>query len=100
MASEHADFEKPGMPKKPRKPVDVSASIWREPVTLIKGAHRWTFACTRGDEQALLTRLSQLAAGPDVPFDWFDAALVSHQLNKRLKPGLHRIDGHISDSRP
>jgi hypothetical protein len=29
-----------------------------------------------------------------VPFDWFDAALATHQLSKRLKAGLYRIDGN------
>ena len=65
----------------------------REPVTLVKGSHRWTFACEAGEESALLKRLSELASDGNVPFDWFDAALVSHQLSKRLKPGLQRIDG-------
>jgi hypothetical protein len=65
----------------------------REPVTLVKGSHRWTFSCEAGDEASLLKRLSELASDRNAPFDWFDAALVSHQLSKRLKPGLQRIDG-------
>lgn len=63
------------------------------PVTLVKGVHRWSFACDTGGEPALLLRLGELARSTDAPFDWFDAALVSHQLRKRLKPGLFRIDG-------
>lgn len=66
----------------------------REPVTLVKGGHRWTFSCDPGDEPDLLRRVSELARGEDVPFDWFDAALVTHQLSKRLKAGLYRIDGN------
>lgn len=73
----------------PERPVEVS----RSPVTLVKGGHTWTFSCDSGSEPELLRRLSELARGGDVPFDWFDAAIVSHQLNKRLKPGLFRIDG-------
>ena len=65
----------------------------RQPLTLVKGVHTWTFSCEAGDEAVLLARLSELARGPGVPFDWFDAALVSHQLSNRLKPGLFRIDG-------
>jgi len=72
----------------------------REPVTLVKGSHRWSFACDTGDEAALLKRLSELAGDRNIPFDWFDAALVSHQLSKRLKPGLHRIDGSRPSPRP
>ncbi len=66
----------------------------REPVTLVKGVHRWAFSCDPGDEPELLRRVSELARGEDVPFDWFDAALVTHQLSKRLKAGLYRIDGN------
>jgi hypothetical protein len=69
-----------------------SASALREPVTLVKGSHRWTFTCETGEESALLKRLSELASDGDVPFDWFDAALVSHQLSKRLRPGINRIE--------
>lgn len=65
-----------------------------EPVTLVKGGHRWTFCCDPGDEPELLRRVTELARGEDVPFDWFDAALVTHQLSKRLKAGLYRIDGN------
>lgn len=65
----------------------------REVVTLAKGRHTWTFACDPGDEAVLLRQVSDLARKPDIPFDWFDAALVSHQLSRRLKSGLQRIDG-------
>jgi hypothetical protein len=72
----------------------------REPVTLVKGPHRWTFACEPGDEPELLRRLSELAAAPDAAFDWFDAALVTHQLSRRLRPGLQRIDGGSTGTSP
>jgi hypothetical protein len=62
------------------------------PVTLVKGGHRWVFSCERGEEAPLLARLAELARQTDTPFDWFDAALVSHQLRKRLNAGLHRVD--------
>jgi len=85
-------------PAKKVNPLSVDACADRTPVTLVKGSHRWTFACTEGDEPALLKRLSELAGGEGIPFDWFDAALVSHQLSKRLKAGLHRIDGRRPDA--
>ncbi|GEM_PF-422984 len=81
-------------------PDAVGTSFPREPVTLVKGAHRWTFTCDAGDEAGLLRRLSELAARTDTPFDWFDAALVSHQLSKRLKSGLYRIDGGDTGTSP
>lgn len=70
------------------------------PVTLVKGRHRWTFSCDAGSESSLLRRLSELARSEDIPFDYFDAALVSHQLSRRLKPGLFRIDMDEAGSRP
>lgn len=70
------------------------------PVTLVKGRHRWSFSCDAGSEASLLRRLSELARSEDVPFDYFDAALVSHQLSRRLKPGLFRIDMDEAGSRP
>ena len=73
-------------------PVTVNVSHACECVTLSKGQHRWTFSCHPGEEQSLLMRLAELAKSEDVPFDWFDAALVSHQLRNRLLPGLARND--------
>lgn len=72
----------------------ASAGLPGEPVTLVKGGHKWTFCCEPGDEPELLRRVTELARSEDVPFDWFDAALVTHQLSKRLKAGLYRIDGN------
>lgn len=78
-----------------RSPVPLAVNIapdGGDAVTLSKGRHRWTFSCHPGEERSLLTRLAELARADDVPFDWFDAALVSHQLRNRLLPGLYRND--------
>lgn len=72
-------------------PVEHDGSL--SPVTLVKGSHQWTFSCDPGDESVLLSHLSELATDPSVPFDWFDAALVSHQLSRRLTRGLARATG-------
>ncbi|MBX3357243.1 MAG: hypothetical protein KF745_02325 [Phycisphaeraceae bacterium] len=69
------------------------AATGGQTVTLVKGAHRWLFSCGPGEESSLLASLSELAAAAGVPFDYFDAALVSHQIAQRLKPGLRRVDG-------
>jgi len=53
-------------------------------VTLVKGAHRWEFRCARGEESALLTRVSILAASDGVDLDWTDAALIARRLGRRL----------------
>lgn len=69
-------------------------------VTLSKGGHHWSFTCEPGQEHALMSRLSELARREDVPFDFFDVALVSHQLRNRLLPGLRRIDSPEQTQRP
>jgi hypothetical protein len=90
---EQADQHTAPAPSGHPVPAPVNAAA-REPVTLVKGGHKWTFWCDAGDEPELLRRVTELARGEDVPFDWFDAALVTHQLSKRLKAGLYRIDGN------
>ena len=47
---------------------------------LMKGEHAWKFRWADGDEHRLVDALSDLAADPEVGFDWFDAAMVRHQL--------------------
>lgn len=79
----------PQPPDRPQ-PAIVTRSPHPGAVTLTKGPHRWTFACEPGQERSLLLRLADLARDARVPFDWFDAALVSHQLRARLLPGLSR----------
>jgi hypothetical protein len=64
---------------------------------LSKGRHTWFFRYTPEDEGVLRSALAELARDPRMPFDWFDAALVTHQLSSRLKPGLNRVDGPVSE---
>lgn len=66
-------------------------------VTLAKGAHRWFFSCATGEERELLSSVSELALRPEVPFDWFDAALVGHQIARRLQSGLSRVDKSVDE---
>ena len=66
--------------------------VLAEAVTLVKGRHRWTFVCGKGDEQRLLTYVAGLAGREGAGFDLFDAALVSHQITGRLHSGLNRVD--------
>lgn len=61
-----------------------------ETVSIDKAGHRWVFTCELGSESVLLRMLTDLATDENMPFDWFDAALVSHQLNRRLAAALCR----------
>jgi hypothetical protein len=45
-------------------------------ISLVKGHERWHFRWNAGDEAALINRIAELARDPEVPFDWYDAAVV------------------------
>ena len=70
----------------------ASARSGRQTVCLVKGRHRWEFSYRAGEEAGVLAAVSDLAGQEGVPFDWFDAALVGHQVARRLRAGLTRID--------
>jgi hypothetical protein len=74
-------------------PAHSSARDPREPIVFRKGDRRWVFVCDAGDEQALLEHIGGLAASRSGGFDWFDAALVGHQVRQRLNPTLRRETG-------
>lgn len=60
-------------------------------VTLVKGRHTWVFGWSRGDEVELLRALSDLADNQRAGFEWFDAAVVSHQMGARLDAGIREF---------
>jgi hypothetical protein len=76
---------------------DSQASQRTRSVTLLKGVHRWVFTCAPGEEQGLLACVSEMARRPDAPFDWFDAALVAHQIARRLPSGLNRVHSSVDE---
>lgn len=45
-------------------------------VSLVKGSQRWHFRWEQGEEAALIDAIAGLARDPEIPFDWFDAAIV------------------------
>lgn len=47
---------------------------------LEKGRHRYIFRYRQGQEGLVLSALVELADRADCDFDWFDAALLGHQL--------------------
>lgn len=56
-------------------------------LVLMKGEHSWQFRWNDGSEHALVSAVSDLAADKSVEFDWFDAAMVRHQLATTLQGG-------------
>ena len=65
----------------------------RQKLTLVKGSHVWVFAWSPGDEEALLRALAALAENESSGFEWFDAAVVSHQMGRRIGKGVYKLSG-------
>jgi hypothetical protein len=57
-------------------------------LSLVKGKHTFLFRYGPGDENVVLESLADLVKRRDLPFDWFDAAVLSHQLGQHLSKEL------------
>jgi hypothetical protein len=53
-------------------------------LSLVKGKEQFCFRYETGSESAVLDALVDLVNNRDVSFDWFDAAVLSHQLGQHL----------------
>jgi hypothetical protein len=60
----------------------------RQTISLIKGKHTYCFRYAAGEEKTVLDALTALVKRRDVSFDWFDAAVLSHQLGEHLSKEL------------
>ena len=59
-------------------------------ITLVKGGRLYRFvACEETDETALLDEAIRLAQDAGSDIDWFDAALIAHEMGRRLTSHLH-----------
>ncbi|MDP6601608.1 MAG: hypothetical protein QGH76_04860 [Phycisphaerales bacterium] len=65
---------------------DQSASRFRPAachrVVLVKGDHSWRFVWEPGDEASAVEAIAEIARSPQVDFDWFDAAMVCHEMSR------------------
>ncbi len=57
-------------------------------LSLVKGSEHFCFRYQVGDEAKVLDALIDLVNRRDVAFDWFDAAVLSHQLGQHLAKEL------------
>jgi hypothetical protein len=60
-------------------------------VALQKGQQRYVFHCAPGEEAKLLASLARLADDPATDLDWFDAAVLSHQLGRQMGQNMQRM---------
>jgi len=57
-------------------------------LSLMKGHQHFCFRYEVGDESKVLDALVEMVNQHDTNFDWFDAAVMSHQLGQHLAKEL------------
>lgn len=65
----------------PENPTTVSTT---RQLILCKKDQKWVFRYQPGEEQAVIQWLASTASDPNSRFDWFDAAVLSHQMGAKL----------------
>ena len=60
-------------------------------LSLVKGTERYVFRYPAGQEAQLIDRFASLASNRSTAFDWFDAAVLSYQMGRRLEKELEKI---------
>ncbi len=62
-------------------------------ISLVKGSHRFVFRYTSGSEPQIIDSFIELADDVNNDFDWFDAAVLSYQMGKKME---HQLDEAIT----
>jgi hypothetical protein len=57
-------------------------------LSLVKGRHHFCLRYDIGDETRVLDALVEMVNQRELGFDWFDAAVLSHQLGQHLAKEL------------
>ncbi len=57
-------------------------------LSMVKGMHQFSFTYEEGEEAKVLDSLIDMVNNRDLNFDWFDAAVISHQLGQHLAKEL------------
>jgi hypothetical protein len=57
-------------------------------ISLMKGQHQFCFRYEAGEEARVLEALIEMVNRRELCFDWFDAAVMSHQLGQHLAKEL------------
>ena len=60
-------------------------------LTLMKKGHTYLFRYEAGDEAELLRILIEQAQDANCPLDWFDAAVLSHQMGHRMAEEMQAL---------
>lgn len=62
-------------------------------LSLVKGNHRYVFRYQTGREADIIAAFAAMAADTKTDFDWFDAAVLSYQMGRRLELDLEKVPG-------
>ena len=62
-------------------------------LSLVKGKHRYVFRYQTGREADIIAAFAAMAADNANDFDWFDAAVLSYQMGRRLELDLEQVPG-------
>lgn len=54
-------------------------------LSLVKGSQRYLFRYQPGNEADVIGAFASLAADGKSDFDWFDAAVLSYQMGRRIE---------------
>ena len=60
-------------------------------LSLVKGSERYLFRYSTGNEAEVIDAFASLASDKVSRFDWFDAAVLSYQMGRRLETELDQI---------
>jgi len=60
-------------------------------LSLMKGRHHFCFRYETGQEAQTLEAMLAMVRKGDLVFDWFDAAVLSHQMGQHLAKDLNRL---------
>jgi len=60
-------------------------------LSLVKGKERFVFRYAVGQETRVIDSFAALAADRESRFDWFDAAVLSYQMGRRLETELDEV---------
>jgi hypothetical protein len=60
-------------------------------LSLVKGDHRYVFRYHTGREADVIDAFASMASDPESPFDWFDAAVLSYQMGRRLEMEIDHL---------
>ena len=66
----------------------MPATTTTKTLSLVKGKEHFCFRYEQGDEAKVLDALIEMVNRRDLAFDWFDAAVLSHQLGQHLSKEL------------